>query len=337
MKRSIALLTVGLLALTLGGCKKKAQTEPQFVQEETTVETKAQGMRSLTTGRQVEKRNYPIVVSIPNDATGRPHTNISKADVVYEVYAEGGITRLLALYADEIPEKVGPVRSGRIYMIDIVDDWQAAFVHYGGSTGGAVDLPSKIKKSKIEFELDGMTDTTYIKRDNSRQAPNNAYVYLTKYADQVIQQKAAVESGPFRFDDQAGKNGSAVSSITIPYSSANSVSYAYDSGESVYKRLIGGRAYNDAADGKQVTVKNVIVQQVKQTDYNDSGKHINLQMTGSGKATFYVGGKKMEGTWERRSASVSTVYKDSQGKEITLLPGNTWVQVVTNQIDVSEK
>lgn len=331
-KRLLAILCIFTLCLTIG-CKKK-QVEPEFT---TTVETTTTAapipvIRSVTSGREVSAIGFPIAVSIPNDPTARPQKFIGSADVVYEMYAEGDITRMLAVFADNKPVQVGPLRSGRIYMVDIVSDWGAGFVHFGGSSGGAFDLEKKLKENPPAYNLDGIVDTTYIKRDKSRRAPNNAFVNLEHFNEQVSN-KQPPNIGPLAFrelDDKPLEAGAVANEIVIPYSSSNKVRYVFQDG--VYKRFIGNKPFIDADSNAQVEANNIIVQQVNQKNFKDKSGHIDLQMIGSGSAVFYIDGRKIVGSWERASTKVNTKFKDESGKEIKFAPGKTWVQVTTNKI-----
>ncbi|HCC84678.1 MAG TPA: hypothetical protein DEP87_03280, partial [Candidatus Pacebacteria bacterium] len=72
-----------------------------------------------------EKRR-PLFVMIENTPDSRPQSGLSKADVVFEAVAEGGITRFGAIFycgvqADDII--LAPIRSARTYYID----WASGF------------------------------------------------------------------------------------------------------------------------------------------------------------------------------------------------------------------
>src|SRR5699024_820043 len=54
-----------------------------------------------------------VGVMVNNHPKARPQSGLSKADIVFEVLAEGKITRFLALFQSEKPDMVGPVRSAR--------------------------------------------------------------------------------------------------------------------------------------------------------------------------------------------------------------------------------
>ena len=57
----------------------------------------------------------PIAVVVENHPDARPQSGLSKADLVYETLAEGGITRFLAIFQTQKAENIGP--SGRRELI----------------------------------------------------------------------------------------------------------------------------------------------------------------------------------------------------------------------------
>jgi len=75
----------------------------------------------------------PLSVMVENSEGARPQSGLDKANIVYEVLAEGGITRLLAIYYDQDAEEVGPIRSARPYFVSKSLEHQAIYVHVGGS------------------------------------------------------------------------------------------------------------------------------------------------------------------------------------------------------------
>jgi hypothetical protein len=58
---------------------------------------------------------------------------------------------------------------------------------------------------------------------------------------------------------------------------------------------------------------------------------------GSGKAYVLRDGKVIKGTWERDRASDITKFLDASGNEIPLTPGNTWVELLPNNLRVTIK
>ncbi|RMF36206.1 MAG: DUF3048 domain-containing protein, partial [Chloroflexi bacterium] len=65
----------------------------------------------------------------------RPQAGLSFADLVFEHYAEGGVTRFTAVFLGHDAEKVGSIRSGRLIDLEIPAMYKAMFA-YSGSSGG---------------------------------------------------------------------------------------------------------------------------------------------------------------------------------------------------------
>ena len=101
----------------------------------------------------------PITVVIENHADSRPPSGLSKADVVYEAVAEGGITRFLTVfYCDTSAEdvRIGPIRSVRVYFIDWAQEYATPlFVHSGGANNICSSCPGGIKpRGDVATEVD---------------------------------------------------------------------------------------------------------------------------------------------------------------------------------------
>src|SRR5574344_402280 len=96
----------------------------------------------------------PIGVSINNNRACYPHAGLQDAYLVYELIAEGGITRLLAFYKDQTTTKIGSVRSARHYFIDYILENDAIFVHFGHSPQALEDVSTL----KID-DIDGIYDS----------------------------------------------------------------------------------------------------------------------------------------------------------------------------------
>lgn len=87
----------------------------------------------------------PLLVMIENHADSRPQSGLQNADIVYELVAEGGITRFMAIYYCGVlqgsPNKydIGPVRSARSYFLDLASEYAdyPLYAHVGGANCSA--------------------------------------------------------------------------------------------------------------------------------------------------------------------------------------------------------
>ena len=76
----------------------------------------------------------PFAVMLNNLSKALPQLGVSQADVIYEIVAEGGITRMLAVFQDiEGVGDLGSVRSARDYYVSLACGHDAISVHAGGS------------------------------------------------------------------------------------------------------------------------------------------------------------------------------------------------------------
>ena len=58
----------------------------------------------------------------------RPQWGLSKADITYEYYTEEGTTRFISIFYGENADMVGPIRSARLFDLNIVPMYKSAFV-----------------------------------------------------------------------------------------------------------------------------------------------------------------------------------------------------------------
>ena len=92
----------------------------------------------------------PITAMIENHLDSRPQSGLSRADVIYEAVAEGGITRFLTVFycgASAQDVRIGPIRSARMYFINWAAEWadKPLFVHVGGANNICNQCPGGVK------------------------------------------------------------------------------------------------------------------------------------------------------------------------------------------------
>lgn len=278
---------------------------------------------SLLTGEKVSNVNgQHFSVMIENSPESRPQTGLSSADIVYEIKTEGNISRYLAFFHDDIPSSIGPVRSSRHYFIPLSEQLNFPYVHFGASTYAYQYLQST--KLKVPH-IDGITDSKYFFRDNSRTAPHNAYLNtesLASYDDLTI------TNDMFSFGDSDDLASEAANSIEFSYNNFTNIRYTYDDSIKKYLRFQESIPHVDAESQEQIKVSNVIIQYTKhESIVEDNLGRIDVVLTGEGEIDYFTEGKKMRGTWRKGNNMLSTNFYDSEGQPLILNPGNTWIQV----------
>jgi hypothetical protein len=100
--------------------------------------------------KNIWEARRPIAAMIENHADSRPQSGLSKADVIYEIVAEGGITRFMSIFYCGIASKdvqIAPVRSARIYFVNLAAEYgdKPIFTHVGGANNICGNCPGGVK------------------------------------------------------------------------------------------------------------------------------------------------------------------------------------------------
>ena len=170
----VFLLTISMLVVGCSATPETAEPEPPVEEPQETEET-VQETAPLT-GLDVEDRlEHPVVmVMVNNHPQARPQSGLNRADIVFEILAEGEITRFAAFYHSETEGTIGPVRSARPYYMDLAEGMGAVIAHAGGSPAAKERFTQPGYPS-----LDGIAGgSQYFTREEFRQAPHNLYTSM---------------------------------------------------------------------------------------------------------------------------------------------------------------
>ena len=124
----------------------------------------------------------PIDVKISNaPPLVRPQAGIGAADIVFEHYAEGGLTRFSAIFYSQAPERVGSIRSARLIDYELVPMYQAMLAYSGASIG----VEDKINTSDFADRLfkGVLYGYPYYWRDENIDVPHNMFTNLAALWD----------------------------------------------------------------------------------------------------------------------------------------------------------
>ena len=268
----------------------------------------------------------PIAVVIENHPDARPQSGLNKADLVYETFAEGGITRFLAIFQTQEHKEIGPVRSARVYFVEWASSYKALYAHVGGN----IDALTMIPKSSL-YDLNQFYNGGNFWRDNARYAPHNVYTTITKlYAAASSHKYPTTDSAvpAFVFKKEAKPEERPVAfSFTTGFNETFAVKWTYDPKNNVFLRSMLGVPQKDRIDGSQVAAKNILIGfsdfSYGKTSYNE--QVVRIRTTGSGEAVYYIDGIRHTGSWKRSAGNILRFY-DTSGSEVKLNPGTTWIE-----------
>jgi hypothetical protein len=285
---------------------------------------------SLLTGEavadEVATTQAVTAIMIENSPDARPQSGLKQAGVVYEAIAEGGITRFLALYQQQKPQLIGPVRSVRLYYVDWLAPYNASVAHIGGSAAALTEI-----RNGNYRDIDQFFNAGAYWRAADRYAPHNVYTSFAKL-DALNASKNYTSStftGFSRVDGKAAVPATATSiSIVISGPLYNST-YTYDPTTNSYKRFLAGEPHLDREDG-HISPSSVVALHVDMSRVFEDGYRESITTTGSGEADIFQNGTATKATWHKESRAAQLRFTDASGKDIPLVRGQTWIAAVPN-------
>ncbi len=345
-KGKIIIITIFIAILT-SSCKKEKIEEPAVVEntndvikeevDEPTEEVKPikEGIPSPISGiyANEEKVNRrPIAVMFDNHHGARWQSGLKDAEIVYEFLVEAPYTRYMGIYLINDPPSIGPIRSARPYFITTSLEYDAVYVHVGGSEQAKTD----IKTLKVA-DIDGLSSSNKVFfRKSHKKAPHNTYssMEVLRATQEERKYKLTGEYIPFKFrEDEADIEGSTANIVTIKYMKNNLTEYKYDEEKKIYSREKDGKLHVDEIDETPIIAKNIIIQEAK-TKVLDKEGRLEIGLVGEGQGKYITNGKVMDIKWVKKSRSDKTKYYNLKDEEIVLNPGVTWIQIVNTNTEI---
>lgn len=300
---------------------------------------------SPTTGLPGHPEYKPVIVQIENEEPARPQAGLQDADIVYETMIEGNDTRFTCLYNDIYPEEVGPLRSARYYHQRIQQEWDALFVHMGGAPDPNFPVTYIYGESgdHIKQRLDGTRSDPpesqlWRRTGTGKAVEHTAYVNVAEIAETYNYEP--VQRQPFKYyplEDYAD-NATAVPMESVQlafWSQPGFVEYKYDESKDKLIRYMGGEEFIAEETQAPVEVQNVIIQYTTVRDAPNEGGRKLIETVGQGRADFFIHGKHIIGTWQRTGFDQPTMFYLDTGEEVTLTPGNTWIELHPDNKEVT--
>lgn len=319
-------------ALLLAACNKDTgkEVKPASAEPEEIEEVAAElPYTTPFTGEKVaeEPQLRPILVTINNHPDARPQSGIASADVVYEMLAEGDVTRLLALYQSEIPTNIGPIRSARSYFVDMAKGLDAFYIAHGYSPEAKSMLTSGVADNINGMNYDG----TLFQRSSERRAPHNSYIpgdnvsiAAEKVGASLLYQKKVLYS--FYEEEDSVKIGSTANEVSVSYNNNTfNSTYTYDAGTKEYTRTSAGKLTVDHLTNEPVQLSNVLFFEMAHRIIDNEGRR-DIDITSGGTAYVAQQGMLREVKWENRDGLLVAI--ESDGSDVKLVPGQTWIHFV---------
>ncbi|MBU2543442.1 DUF3048 domain-containing protein [Patescibacteria group bacterium] len=315
------------------------------------------------TERDAWEKKRPLAVMIENHVQSRPQSGLSDADIVFEVIAEGGITRFMGLFycgVQKYDTILAPIRSARTYFIDWASGFnQPLYAHVGGANlSGPTDALGQLanygwvgENDLNQFSIGYPTFVRDYNRLEGREiATEHTMVSSTEKLWDVAKKREwtnvsperkvgrKVVGGedwqkdfkPWKYQDSQPEAGS-VTKISYEFWSGYSdyfVEWEYDAESNSYKRKMGGEDHIDLNTNEQIKASNVIVLLTTEKGPLNEKQHMLYGTTGTGDALIFKNGDVIKATWTKKTRTDELQFVDERGKQLLFARGLTWISVV---------
>lgn len=356
MNRIKIIAAAFMLVLTLTSCKSDEpikQPQSSLSMTDEVVETENSGEDSeIVTSTEINpltgESGYnesavgkrPVAVMVSNVKAALPQYGVDDADIIYEIPVEGGITRLMAIYADytDVPD-VCSVRSCRYYYPILAYGMDAIYCHWGSDKTIALDTLNYLDMARFDGNDSSMGYGTVFERDEQR-----AQYYDTEHTGALIGSELAGaieemdyrteinetnENGAFKFnapDSAETSDGDDCTTAELGFSTEYYSTFEYDTESETYFKYHSGSPHNDGVTGNQLSFTNVFVLETY-VSLRDDGKLLDVGLE-SGNGYYISMGKSQPISWEKYSNSDPIKVYDELGEEITVNAGKSYIGLI---------
>ncbi len=277
-------------------------------------------LRSPFTGEPVSSLHRVLAVKIDNIVYARPQTGLARADIVYVLPVEGGLSRLMAIFSSRYPPAVGPVRSAREDDLQLLRQFGRPAFAYSGATPRL--LPYIHRTARIVDLYAGTTSGYY--RDLSRAAPYNLFARTRQLLAQAPGASTARDIG-FRFGPPPA-GGKVSRSVPVSYPAA-SFRFTWSAAKGRWLvSMDGTRAVSSS--GVRLSAATVVIQHttVRTSRFKEYGfRPPYAESVGSGTTLVLRDGRAWAGHWSRPTANGGTTFTAASGQPMTFARGQVWV------------
>lgn len=329
-------VAIAAILLLLSGCSsKETVTEPVKKEKPVVTPEKEKEDKGVDPyffpltgiGTDTKTNDRSIAVMVNNHPKARPQSGLNKADIVYEILAEGDITRFLAVFQSEKPTNIGPVRSARDYYIELAKGFDALYIAHGWS-----EEAKKMLEGNYVDNINGIVyDGTLFQRSKARKAPHNSYITYENILKGAKQKKYSMEGSTPSFtfmseEDRKSLTGNEASSVKITYSKSgiSDSMLKYDSALGKYTRFSGGEQSVDLDTKEPLLIDNIFIIEAVHKVIDSVGRR-DIDLKSGGKAYLIQMGKVNEVEWENRNGVLVPI---KNGELVPFVQGRTWVNIV---------
>jgi hypothetical protein len=317
---AVALVVAGVVYFTRGSPAGHLASAPQRAPSPSPSPSHQGPLRSPFTGEPGHRLKRLLVVKIGNTVPERPATGLARADIVYLIPVEGGLSRIMAVFSSHYPRVVGPVRSAREDDLDLLRQFGRPAFAWSGAQPRLVPV---VEHSRI-VDLYALTSRAYF-RTVDRVPPYNLYADTRTLLKEANHASVARDIG-FRFGPPP-PGGHHLRSKSVSFPAA---SFRFTWSRAKGRWLVwmdGSRAISIGAG--QLSAPTVVIQRVVVglSRFLEQGPMMppDAHSVGSGTALVLRNGEAYHARWSRPSANGGTTFTTDTGKPMTFARGPVWI------------
>lgn len=277
----------------------------------------------------------PIAVMVNNVKPSLPQYGIAAADMIYEIPVEGGITRLMAVYADytDLPD-ICSVRSCRYYYPILAYGMDAIYCHWGCDQTIAKDTLERLGIDRMDGG--GVANKVIFFRDPARVGKYNTEHTGYLKGDAVPD---AIEQFGFRTDttaqdafhfldpeDPKKPEGESCETVNAAFSQQYFSTFTYDAASQTYLKQHSGKPHMDQKADKQLAFTNVLI---LQTEIHTRPDGYLMDVALKGGSGYYISmGAAQAIKWTKEGEDQPIRLFDKSGKELSVNAGKSYIGLI---------
>jgi hypothetical protein len=304
----------------------------------------------------------PVAIKVTNHPRYvRPQSGLSLADLVFEYYMEQGIPRFIAVFYGQEAEKVGPVRSGRLFDEHIFRMYDSYFT-YGYADKRVIEYFNALEKDIVnrfvlENGLDhankcGVSTPSRLCRDPELEGYNTMFantLEIQEYFDRLYESNTRPDLSGMSFSNHVYPSNNPGTLLKIRWSSIVYNYWQYDPGLGLYLRWqetknskeFEEEAYApqyDALTNEQLSASNVVflVMDHKFYAHTEGMDIMGMDFNGSGRAYVFRDGFYYPAIWARPEQGGVLQLYSLDGESFPLKPGQTWFEVMNQYTHIEQ-
>lgn len=277
-------------------------------------------LTSPFTGEPIKALGPELIFKIDNVVQARPPTGLARADIVYLLPVDGGLSRIMAVFSSHIPRVVGPVRSAREEDIKLLRQFGTPAFAFSGAQPALIHV---VEHARIVDLYAGIVGGYY--RDYHKIAPYNLYADTKTLLAEAKNKESKARDIGFRFGPPPA-GGIPTRSFSVAYPAAR-FTFRWSPAQRRWLTWMDGAPARDARGGA-LGGKTVIIQYVlvRPSVFRELGvKPPYATTVGAGRAVVLRNGLAYQARWSRPLADGGTTYTLADGRRMTFAPGQVWV------------